>query len=564
MGKYTEEQLFQKLERADAAGDDEAAKVIADEIRAIRAFAKPTAKSPRGGKPMAETMSARADVNQPNPALQYFGNRAMDAATTLRAAGHNFARPFIGAARYAINKDAESGGESAADTANSFNQWADKHESDYQAEVPDGIPAFIGATAGNLALPIMKAPKALGLVGRVLSGAGSTAGYSAAINQAISGESGDLTAPAIVGGALPVVGAGVRASAPYLDDVSKALYQKALDAGIKPDISQISSNKGARAMLSQLGYLPLSGKGSREEANRVAFNRSVSAEYGKPVDKITREAHAAASAKNSDEFNRIRADTNISLTPKTLSELRAVRQNIALEAGKDAAKIADGWINKLVNNADNGNVSGTEYQAWAEQAAALAKTGGKDGYAMQKLIGAMEKIADDSVSPANKGAWREVKRRWAIQEALTPLVVKSPTGNVPPSQLLNAISRNDAGKTRVAKNRGGTMTDLADIGSRFLKEEADSNTASRSMAMKIIGNPLAQAAGIGAAGYGAQQQGWVSPGQLGLLGAALLANRGMLKATNSPSFIKGVPQAKIANALEKTGALPAYLLRNDE
>jgi hypothetical protein len=40
MADYTEDQLFAKLERADAAGDAEAAKVIADEIRRIRS-AKP-------------------------------------------------------------------------------------------------------------------------------------------------------------------------------------------------------------------------------------------------------------------------------------------------------------------------------------------------------------------------------------------------------------------------------------------------------------------------------------------------------------------------------------------
>ena len=43
MADYTVDQLFGKLERADAAGDTEAAKVIADEIRRIQGQSKPRA-----------------------------------------------------------------------------------------------------------------------------------------------------------------------------------------------------------------------------------------------------------------------------------------------------------------------------------------------------------------------------------------------------------------------------------------------------------------------------------------------------------------------------------------
>ncbi len=43
---YTEDELFAKLERADAAGDAEAAKVIADEIRKVRGSAAPAKAAP--------------------------------------------------------------------------------------------------------------------------------------------------------------------------------------------------------------------------------------------------------------------------------------------------------------------------------------------------------------------------------------------------------------------------------------------------------------------------------------------------------------------------------------
>jgi len=54
MANYTEEELFGKLERADAAGDTEAATAIADEIRRVRSMGAKPARRVRGGAGMAE------------------------------------------------------------------------------------------------------------------------------------------------------------------------------------------------------------------------------------------------------------------------------------------------------------------------------------------------------------------------------------------------------------------------------------------------------------------------------------------------------------------------------
>ena len=80
---YTEDELFAKLERADAAGDSEAAQVLADEIRRIQTAAKPVAARPKkqAGPNFADVTSqwsSTAQQRTPKPKTQ------ADRARTMR------------------------------------------------------------------------------------------------------------------------------------------------------------------------------------------------------------------------------------------------------------------------------------------------------------------------------------------------------------------------------------------------------------------------------------------------------------------------------------------------
>jgi hypothetical protein len=110
------------------------------------------------------------------------------------------------------------------------------------------------------------------------------------------------------------------------------------------------------------------------------------------------------------------------------------------------------------------------------------------------------------------------------------------------------------------------LADAAYIGSKFLREPPDSGTANRSGVLaafgRIMQNPVAQTAGLAGGAYAANNYGLATPGQLGLLGAALLANRAGLKVAASPMVIRGAPQKALAKGAQKVlpkVAVPYFL-----
>lgn len=420
-----------------------------------------------------------------------------------------------------------------------------------------------GTLAGNLALyagPQSAATRGLAVAGRVApyiagGGVGAIAGAAepVGIGESRAGNAGRAALWGVGGqAASDVIGAGARALTPTMTRETANLLDDAAGYGIKPNIGQVSQNKMTQQVWNQFGRLPLSGQGARDEANRLAFNRAVSKGYGEAVDKLTPEAHAKAMNALGNGFNVIRAQTNVPVDPAFIGRLQSVRQQIAQEAGEDAAKLADGWIQKLINNSKNGQISGTEYQAWSSSMAKLKATG-KDAYGLSLVREAVDETVDSNIPQKLRGQWQELRRQWAIGKTVEPLVAKGAgSGDIPPAQLLGRVTADGAGKARVARGKGGEIADLANIGQRFLKEPPDSGTAGRLGAlMAVARNPYAQAAGLGATAYGAEQQGLVTPGQLGWLATALVANRGLMKAGASPAVIRGVPQRAIASTAQK-------------
>lgn len=64
--------------------------------------------------------------------------------------------------------------------------------------------------------------------------------------------------------------------------------------------------------------------------------------------------------------------------------------------------------------------------------------------------------------------------------ALQDVVGKSPDGNISPSLILGRAMKDQAGKRRMARGKGGDLGDYAYIGQEFLKEQPSSGTAERS------------------------------------------------------------------------------------
>jgi hypothetical protein len=358
-------------------------------------------------------------------------------------------------------------------------------------------------------------------------------------------------------GAGDLVGAGAKLLTPNIAKETSDILDTAYSMGVRPDAGQVSKNQLTKQIFNQLGRMPLSGQGGRAEANQIAFNRVVSEAYGVPANKITTEVHSKAVNALSGEFNRLKAATQIPVAPTFISTVKTARNQVRDKFGAEAAKSYDFWAQNLLSRSKNGVISGPDYQAWSSELAEdLGKMSGDRKAGAGELAKFIEKSAADGLSPADKKAWAKVRQQWAVMKQVEPLVAKNGgTGDIPPAQLLGAVSRDEAGKVRLARGKGGTLEDAARVGQQFLKEPADSGTAGRSGVInafqRVIQNPAAQTVGLAGGAYAADRYNFATPGQLGVLGGLLLANRYGLKTAAAPSVIRGAPQRIIASSAKK-------------
>ena len=292
--------------------------------------------------------------------------------------------------------------------------------------------------AGNAAKAVSYAGKGAGLLRAGLIGAEQSAKF-AALQPVGTGESrlGNTAMAAgagAVGGSL-AHGAGVAANGAVsrLDPYTQGLARKAEQFGIRLGLPQLSDNKMTRALVNQLERLPFSGGGSRTASRQIAVNQAVGKEFGAEGDKITPEVYGAAKQRISDTFNELTARNHLRATPEFSVALAAVKDAAEREGSADAGKMVSAQINKLIGKADaNGVIDGKAYQAFDSELGALARQGGNPGYHIGLLRDAVREQMDQSISAADKAAWQQARKQWAVMKTVEPLVAKSATGDISP------------------------------------------------------------------------------------------------------------------------------------
>lgn len=131
-------------------------------------------------------------------------------------------------------------------------------------------------------------------------------------------------------------------------------------------------------------------------------------------------------------------------------------------------------------------------------------------------------------------------KQYANLKTIEPLVAKdSVDGNISPAQLMGRVNASKAGKASMAVGTRGELGDLANIGSKFLKNPTpDSGTSQRLMAYKALGS-------LGTLGAGAVGGSVIGlPATLASLATAVGGSRGIQAMLQNPAMVKAMLGAK--------------------
>jgi hypothetical protein len=419
-----------------------------------------------------------------------------------------------------------------------------------------GQMAVGGIAAGALPGPATVAAR-LGPITRAAMQAGA---FSAA-QPVQTGDSrlGNTAEGAVLGGAgQAIAGGATRLAAGASDLISpqvKALYLKAVDAGIPVNVAQLSDSGFVKALASQLERLPFTGATDARQVQQQAFNRAVSRTMGEDAPAITPDVYTTAKQRIGQQFEDLSARNSMAVDMPLLQRLAGVVDEANRYAASDTANAVRNVVDDVMAKMDpNGAIPGRAYQSTDSQLGRLMKNGGEKAFYLGQLRDAMRGAMDQSITPADQEAWQTARSQWRALKTVRDLAAKDPAGNIAPGQLAGRVGASNAGKEALASGTAGELGDLAAIGKQFVRDPVpDSGTAQRLLAQTLL---------TGGIGGGAYAAGHDPVTAAAAAGASLVGGRALTRVLNSPAaaryMVSGAgPVAEAAASAAR--ALPTVL-----
>jgi hypothetical protein len=526
MADYSREQLVAALRKADAAGDEAAARAIA---RRIKGMEQPTPRSETDPSLWAGGKVPSTDPTEGMGGFERFVAAYGSAAPSMARGGRqlltdmaSFITPFYVRGGLAPEQARlrQEAGEVAA----------------LEQPLMGTKSGMLGRLAGSVA-PMFATP------GGAAFGATRAAPYMAAATEGAAfgalqpvAEGESRAANTAIGGGLGVLGQGIagqvqKAAGKAVDAMSPVVRQSiesARAAGIPLNVAQVTNSAPVRALQAASKYLPFAGASKGAKAQQEAFNRAVGRSFGADAPQLTEDVMKAARNRLSQTFDDIYTRNDVELGPDVVRRMAAIEREAFEDLTQADAQVVRNQLDKVLREAGDGILTGQKYQA-LRSALQKAEDGGKIGRLVRKMRNELDDAAAASVSADDAARLAQVRSQWAnlrtAEDALKQ--VSGAAGDIRPASLYPLIRK---GATR-------EMRELAKIGQNVLKEGiGDSGTAQRAMYQNL----LTGGAGLAAAGAGL--------GKLVLGGA--LAGRALNSNAASKLLQQGRPTQGLARLVQ--------------
>lgn len=500
----TLQQLEQALRAADAAGNTDDARRLAQAYAAARSAQAPSfANVESSATPTVSEAPARGP--DPTEGMSGFDRFAAGAGKSIVDTGRGLAQlgvDFVNAPATMTRaiRGEESVPQGRLDRATAGLQASQAEADRLDAPLMDTGSGLAGNVAGYGAQLLTPAAALRGTAGaRALlpTTIAGNAAQGAALGAAQPLAEGDSRLEnATWGGAFGAGGAtlakgvgalGTKAKtaiAPHVREV----YEAAKARGINLSPAQISDSRFMKFAQSMLRSVPFTGAQGRYEAQVGAFNRELAKTIGEDAPIITSQVYDMAKRRQSDKFTELTARNAMKVDDRLLRSLT----NIA-ESSKVSPAIAqevEAAIDSLYSRATTGPggvvIPGEAYQAFDSELGQIIKNGGPTSHFLGNVQSAVRRAMDDSISPEDAAAWKQLRREYGNRKTLTPLVAKANDGPISPAQVQGAVTANRSGKEAMASGQRGALGELARIGQR-LKEPPSSGTAERSVVGAMLG-----------------------------------------------------------------------------
>jgi hypothetical protein len=534
------DELSTALRNADAAGDADAARMLAAEITKMRGGSETPAgdiaKSAGAGLGKAAIGLGGMGGDTREAILGVAGAAAGRIAGPKATEGVEKLRPLAQFLPFMSGPTSEENKANVESVTGKF----------YEPQTTAGrYTERIAEFAPGAALP--GGGRVARIASALLGGAGSVAGGDVAANAFGEGARpyGDL-AGGVAGGLTPnVLARGITpvATSPERQRLVEVLRNEGVDS---LTAGQRTGNKALQYAESILGDAPGAGQGAsriQQEGQRQFTEAAVRrAGTGRTA---TPEVLADNNARLGREFADLSARNTLNPDNQFINDVVAAVGNYRRVPDSQQRAMVQGYVDDIVGHVNAGGMPGREYQEMrsrlSRQANGLRNSDPTLSEALRDMRNALDNAMRRSISPDDQAAWDQARREYGAQKVLEKSASRAgeatAEGNIVPANLRNTV----AGENRGAYARGqGDFAELARAGSAVMAPLPNSGTGQR-----VAINSIATALG-GAAG---------SPG--GVPGAALGALLGAAAPAAAGRALMSAPaQAYIGNTLIDLNRLP--------
>lgn len=469
----TIEQLSAALVKADAAGNVDDARALANAIRAMKAEPKPepsmmdsikqgagnlVAGAVRGAGSIGATILAPIDVAKDAIA----GKGLSLESNRQRRADMDAALQSLGAdPESLLYKTGKIGGEIAG-TAGAG------------GVVANGIKAALPAspTALKLAEAVASggfrtgAPAATTLGGKAADLA-IRAGGGAVMGGATAGlvNPEDAGTGAMIGGALPVAAMAVGKTTNALGralrggEVApevKSLAARAQELGIQVPADRLVNSKPMNALAASLDYVPFSGRGATMSQMQDQINRAASRTIGENSTNLN-GALRAARERLGGQFDDVLRSNPVKVDSQFMDDLVGAVTQAKNELPSASASVIERQIDEILSKANSGVIDG---QAAYNIKKSLDRIGSQNSEAAFYAREVRDKLMDalNRSLPDGGSGFAKLRQQWGNMRTLEKFATNGAEGDVAIGRLANAKGV-----------RGKDLQELADISAQFLK-----------------------------------------------------------------------------------------------
>jgi hypothetical protein len=285
------------------------------------------------------------------------------------------------------------------------------------------------------------------------------------------------------------------------DKDALALAQKAKDYGIDIRPDMLSNNKIVKMMGEALEKVPLSG--SKVEARQEAFNVALIKSIGGDPNakRLNAEVFDNAISKSGKEIGRIGEQYGVEINPKIQKSFKSLISDSKKFDTPDVYKVVNNYVNEIRSKSENGLMDGKAFKKLNSKIGRQIKSTSNGD--LKNALSDVQEVLHDALSKSipkeELKTLNTARTQYAKAKVIEPLVAKSTLGDISGPSLLGQVTRDKAGKSRMARGNAGDLGDLARIG-QLIKEPSSSGTTERGLAYALLGgtaklNP-AVAAGI--------------------------------------------------------------------